>query len=162
MNELPDDGAQREEPQRTNASCQIPPETRAVNWTGGRTVLIINVCTLIVAGIMTVEAAYIHYHFLGRFLWDDYLICLLPAFVPLIVRDARCSSVFLFFYVGFATVFGVIARSIYTHTYNSAGVNDPLFPLLFFDLISIACLVIYVAVISIHGLIRILSSRSVR
>jgi hypothetical protein len=128
---------------------------------GGRTVLIVNACALMLAVIVTAEGAYIQYELLGRFLWDDYLSCFLPALVAVIIRDARFSSVFLVLYAGLAIILGDRAWSVYSHTYKSAGAKDLLGPLGVFDLISLLCLAIYLVVISLRMLARVFSSRSV-
>lgn len=126
-----------------------------MNLTGGRRVFVANVCALILAIIVMIEDGYIRNHLMGRFLWDDYLICFLPLLIALIVRNATVSYVFLFLYAAISIQLLFEARDVYSGMFKYAGAKDPTgYPTLFF-LISLACFACYVMTVLFRILVRL-------
>ncbi|MEH2513950.1 hypothetical protein V1291_005304 [Nitrobacteraceae bacterium AZCC 1564] len=129
-----------------------------MNLTGGRTVLILNVCALILALIVSVEATFIDYRIFGWLRPSDWLFAFVPVTAMFLVRNKMFSIAFLSLYVGLAIQMCFQAWSLYSGTYRDGGAKDPLGYMGIFLLLSLVCLVAYGAFYLVDSIVRVCES----
>jgi hypothetical protein len=128
-----------------------PASSKTMNLIGSRPTLIVNLCALAVAAVLTMEATYIVHERLGYYLPLDSLAFLFPALVMFIVRNRNFSFFFLALYIAVLVHMSAQARGIYLGVYTPGPEKGgPLGLLPPFFLLSAFCLAMYAAGASIR------------
>lgn len=112
---------------------------------GSRATLIANVCALIVATAVAIEAAYIEQRVFGINAANKYWANFFPAFAMFVIRSSIFSWCFLLLYVAIAIQMLYQIRLISFGSYDPGPRGEPLGYLGLFLLLSMGCLAIYVA-----------------
>ncbi|MBS4005201.1 MAG: hypothetical protein KGZ91_17655 [Afipia sp.] len=134
-----------------------------MNLTGGRTTLILNICALVLAIIISIEGAYIIYHIFGWYNRSDWIASFVPVLVMFIIRNRGFSYAFLFLHILVALALFTTSRHVYLGTYKSYGAKYPIEDVGFFLFVSILCLAAYGIIVLIRAALALLnkSKRSV-
>lgn len=128
-----------------------------MNLTGSRATLIANVCALVVAIVIAIEAFYIAHERYGIFRPFDVWGPFVPVVAMFIVRNSKFSYCFLFFYAAVLGVMSYQVRFFYLGLHKPTRFEaDSSAPIALFFAVSICSLVIYGAAV----VIRFASTRS--
>lgn len=130
-----------------------------MNLTGGRTTLVLNICALALALIITIEGAYIIYRIFGWYNRSDWIASLVPVLVMFIIRNRGFSYVFLFLHILVALALFSTSRHVYLGTYKSYGAKYPIQDVGYFFFVSLVCLAVYCAAILVLFVARTLTRR---
>ena len=123
-----------------------------MNLTGGRTTLILNICALILALIISIENTYITYNVYGWLPhWSVWAMGFAPMLVMLIVRNKWFSGVFLFLHVVVAVHGFALCRTMYLGEPYWVDPKSPVIPTTALFLVSLLSLAAY-------GIVVLLSS----
>lgn len=112
---------------------------------GSRATLIANVCALIVASIVAVEAGYIDHKVLGINASNNYWDAFFPAFVMFVIRNSIFSWPLLLLYIALAIQMFYQSQLIFFGSYDPGPRGELLGYLGLFLFISMGCLAIYAA-----------------
>jgi hypothetical protein len=111
---------------------------------GSRATLIANICALVVAAVIAVEAAYIVRKNLGNSMGGGWLVSFVPAIVMFVVRNSVFSWCMLFLYAALASqMFYQVYLIEVGYQFPPLIKWGPLGYLTLYLLFSLACLALY-------------------
>lgn len=131
-----------------------------MDLTGKRATLILNICALVLALIISAEVTYITYYVYGRLPhWSDWVAGFVPVLVMFIIRSWGFSYIFTFLHFGIAIKYFFVSRSVYFGLLSGIGSKLPFFPLILLFLLSLVCLVAYGSMVLIKAALARLNKR---
>lgn len=132
-----------------------------MNLIGSRSILIANVCALIVASVVVAEGAYIVHECRGYYRPQDAWAFFAAAGVMFVVRNRTFSYVFLFLYVALAILMFVQVQRVHVFAAACGGrLSDPLDYLAPVFFVPLFCLLIYMAVVLVRWAISQFNSKT--
>lgn len=130
----------------------------SIDLTGSRVTLVANVAALVVALVILVEVAIIENKHFGYVLASDPFLCFFPTMVMFVVRSEPFSCFFLFLHSLISIRLLFVALDVIAGADRIGKGDNPLFVLVLFEMATIVCLAVYVAVALTRLLFRGFSS----
>lgn len=132
------------------------------NLLGTRATFVMNVCALVLASVITVEAIYIQHADLGYVVPGDILLCFFPVIVMFVIRSEPFSFFYLLAHLGISIGLFSAALGVFAGTVKLSKAHNPLFLLVLFTMLTIVCVAVYVLVALIKLIFSNLSSERAR
>lgn len=134
-----------------------------MNLTGGRTTLILNICALVLAIIVSIENTYITYNVYSRPpYWPVWVWAFTPVLLMLIVRNKWFSGTLFVLHIVVAAHGFVLCRTMYLGEPYWVDPKSPVTPTLAFFIVSLLCLVAYCIIVLVSGVALALLNKSKR